>query len=176
MNYSESLQRSTLLMQKMTANAPVVNIYKQWNIVCTDIPFPTIEAKDLPTHDFAGNNGEDTYIPSGIPIKAYDITISFAYKGTLDTAYDNIFGGFIYYLRGELPTDDNYDSITEGGFKIYDRHNKIGRQRAYIKKMDPTMTLAHDTDGDHLTFKITFRVTDPFTDVALTDPEQSVTL
>lgn len=171
----DGLTRSSLLMQKMTSNAPVVNIYKQWGIVCTKIPLPKNESKELPTHDFAGEDGEDTYIPSFIPKKVYDVTIEFEYKGELDTCYDNIFLGFFKYLYGTAPTDDSYDSITEGGFRMYDRFNKMGRQKVYPKTADPE-ELIHLTDGDHLAFKLTFRVTDPTTDIALTDPNAKVTL
>jgi hypothetical protein len=108
------------------------------------------------------------------PKKAYDVTIEFEYKGELDTCYDNIFLGFFKYLYGTAPTDDNYDSITEGGFKMYDQHNLVGRQKVYLKTFDPN-ELIHQS-GDHLTFKLTFRVTDPTTDIALTDPNAKVTL
>ena len=158
----------------MVTGAPVVNIFKQWNIVCEQIPFPKIESKDLPTHDFASKNGEDTYIPSFIPTKPYDLTISFYYNGDLDSCYTNIVKGFLAYLQGTPPANDNYDSITEGGFKIYDRHNMIGRQRVYLKSFDPE-SLTH-VSGDSLPFKLTFRVSDPSTDIVLTDPNAKVTL
>ena len=45
---------------------PVVNIYKQWGVVYKDT-FAQERNKELPTHDFAGEDGEDTYIPSFIP-------------------------------------------------------------------------------------------------------------
>ena len=171
----DEIQRSTILIQKMTANAPVVNLYKQWNIVCEEIPLPKLEAKDLPTKDNPSANGEDTYIPSHIPFKAYDLTINCEYKGALDSCYTNIYKGFISYLQGTAPLSDDYDSITEGGFKIYDQHNGIGRQKIYLKSIDPE-DLAHFNDGDHLEFKITFRYTDPVTDITLTDPNAKVTL
>ena len=172
---TDGITRSSLLIQKMTTGAPTVNLYKQWNIVCTKIPLPKYEVKDLPTHDFTGENGEDTYIPSFIPVKAYDCTIEFKYTGELDSCYTNIYLGFIKYLQGAAPVSDDYDSITEGGFKIYDRHNGIGRQKVYMKSFDPD-ELIHMTDGDHLTFKLPFRFTDPTTDITLTDPNAKVTL
>jgi hypothetical protein len=172
---NEGITRSSLLIQKQVTNAPVVNLYKQWNIVCTKIPIPKLESKELPTHDFSGENGEDTYIPSFIPVKAYDCTIEFAYKGSLDSCYDNIYLGFIKYLQGTAPSSDDYDSITEGGFKIYDYFNKIGRQNVYMKSFDPN-ELIHLDDGDHITFKLDFRFTDPATDITLTDPNAKVTL
>jgi hypothetical protein len=170
-----SLDRSTLLIQKMVTGAPVVNLYQQWSIICTKLPQPKMESKELPTHDFAGEDGEDTYIPSFIPTKPYDSILEFEYVGNLDSCYNNIYLGFLKYLRGNAPTTNDYDSITEGGFKIYDRHNLIGRQKVYLKSFDPE-DLVHLTDGDHLIFKLTFRFTDPTTDITLTDPQAKVTL
>ena len=169
------LTRSSLLIQKMVTNAPTVNIYKQWNIVCTNMPLPKYEVKDIPVHDFNDENGDDAYIPSFMPLKAYDIVMEFAYKGSLDNCYNDIFLGFFAYLLGSAPANYDYDTITEGGFKIYDRFNKIGRQKVYVKLFDPE-NVVHINDGDHLTFKLTFRVTDPVTDITLTDPNASVTL
>jgi len=169
------LDRSSLLIQKMVTGSPVVNLYKQWGIVCSKMPLPKYDAKDLPSHDFSGVNGEDAYIPSFIPIKPYDLQIEFIYKGDLDFCYTNIYKGFIKYLQGNAPINDDYDSITEGGFKIYDRQNMIGRQKVYMKNFDPE-DLIHLTDGDHLLFKLTFHFTDPITDILLTDPNSKVTL
>ena len=170
----DAITRSSLLIQKMVSNAPVVNIYKQWNIVCTKIPFPKIETKELPAHDFSGSNGEDTYIPSFMPFKPYDLQVEFAYKGTEDECYNDVFKGFLKYLQGTEPASDNYDEITEGGFKIYDQHNLVGRQKVYLKIFDPN-ELIHQS-GDHLTFKFTFSVTDPDTDITLIDPKTAVSL
>jgi hypothetical protein len=173
-NENDGIVRSTLLMQKMVSGAPVVNLYLQWGIVATKITTPKQEVKELPTHDFMGYDGEDTYIPSYIPRKAYDEQIEFAYKGNLDSCYDNIYLGFLKYLLGTAPLDEDYDSVTEGGFKLYDQQGKIGRQKVYLKAYDPD-DLVH-FDGDHLTFEITFRVTDPTTDITLTDPKAKVTV
>jgi hypothetical protein len=52
--------------------------------------------------------------------------------------------------------------------------NLVGRQKVYLKTFDPN-ELIHQS-GDHLTFKLTFRVTDPDTDITLTDPNAKVTL
>jgi hypothetical protein len=162
-------KNSQLLMQKMVDGATVVNIYKQWNIVATEIPVPEIEAKDLPVHDFSGENGEDAYIPSYIPVKPYDIEIKFAYMGDLSQCYNNIYKGFLAYLQGTAPANEDYDSITEGGFKIYDQHNLIGRQKVYLKKFNGEGELVQDNEGEHLQFKMTFRVCDPVTDITLAE-------
>ena len=171
---TDGITRSSLLIQKMTANAPVVNLYKQWNIVCTKISMPKYETKDIPVVDFKGSDGDDAYIPSYIPIKPYECTYEFAYKGSLDSCYTNIYLGFIKYLLGTKPANEDYSNITEGGFNIYDKYNNIGRQKVSVNVFDPN-DLVHD-EGDHLTFKVTFKFHDPTTDITLTDPNDKVTL
>ena len=168
------IERSTLLIQKRIQNAPVVNLYKQWNIACTKIPFPKYESKEISVHESASKSGEDAYIPSYIPHKAYDITIEFTYKGDFGHCYTDI-SGFLKYLQGNPPVNDDYDSITEGGFNIYERYNGIGRQKVYMKSFDPE-DLAQMTDADYINFKIIFRVTDPDTDISLIDPNAKVVL
>ena len=51
----------------------------------------------------------------------------------------------------------------------------IGRKNVYMKSFDPN-DLIHMNDGDHLTFKLDFRFTDPTTEIILIDPNAAVTL
>jgi hypothetical protein len=171
----KSFLENILVIQKVFDENGVLSHNRIPDPITCELNRLKYEVKDLPTHDFAGENGEDTYIPSFIPVKAYDCTIEFKYTGELDSCYTNIYLGFIKYLQGAAPVSDDYDSITEGGFKIYDRHNGIGRQKVYMKSFDPD-ELIHMTDDDHLTFKLPFRFTDPTTDITLTDPNAKVTL
>ena len=171
----DGITRSSMLMQKMVDGSPVVNLYRQWGVICTKIPMPKIESKDIPVRDDKGEDGEDAYIPSHLPVKAYDLTIEFGYVGEIGLCYTNIFNGFLAYLLGTPPTVTGYDAITEGGFKMYDKYNGIGRRKVYLKTFDPDGLIYLD-DGDHLTFKLTFRITDPITDIMLIDPESKITL
>ena len=78
-------------MQKTTENAPVKDSLVHFGIVCTEFPFkPGGETKDLPKRDWSDEDGEDTYIPDKLPLKAYDLEAEMCYKGDLGTAYDKI--------------------------------------------------------------------------------------
>ena len=114
----------SILMQKTTENAPVKDSLAHFGIVCTEFPFkPGGETKDLPKRDWPEEDGEDTYIPDKLPLKAYDLEAEMCYKGDLGTAYDKIMA-FQNYLTGE-----NGDGAT---LKIYNSHTGIGRQGLYL--------------------------------------------
>ena len=101
----------SILMQKTTENAPVKDSLAHFGIVCTEFPFkPGGETKDLPKRDWSDEDGEDTYIPDKLLLKAYDLEAEMCYKGDLGTAYDKIMA-FQNYLTGE-----NGDGAT---LKIY---------------------------------------------------------
>lgn len=154
---------------------PTINIFMQWGIVAKEIPLPKYEVKELPSHDYIGEHGEDTYIPSFIPLKSYDMTIQFYYKGGMDLCYTNVVEGFISYLIGNKPINDDYNSINEGGLIIYDPYNRVGKQKVYMKVFDPE-NMVMSSDGESLSFKITFHITDPVSNVSLSDPKKKVIL
>ena len=107
-----------------TENAPVKDSLAHFGIVCTEFPFkPVWETKDLPKRDWPDEDGEDTYIPDKLLLKAYDLEAEMCYKGDLGTAYDKIMA-FQNYLTGE-----NGDGAT---LKIYNSHTGIGRQGLYL--------------------------------------------
>ena len=134
----------SILMQKTTENAPVKDSLAHFGIVCTEFPFkPGGETKDLPKRDWPDEDGEDTYIPDKLLLKAYDLEAEMCYKGDLGTAYDKIMA-FQNYLTGE-----NGDGAT---LKIYNSHTGIGRQGLYLLEVV-------------LTFPVKFRVTDPRTQI-----------
>ena len=111
----------SILMQKTTENAPVKDSLAHFGIVCTEFPFkPGGETKDLPKRDWPDEDGEDTYIPDKLLLKAYDLEAEMCYKGDLGTAYDKIMA-FQNYLTGE-----NGDGAT---LKIYNSHTGIGACR-----------------------------------------------
>lgn len=81
----------SILMQKTTENAPVKDSLAHFGIVCTEFPFkPGGETKDLPKRDWPDEDGEDTYIPDKLLLKAYDLEAEMCYKGDLGTAYDKM--------------------------------------------------------------------------------------
>lgn len=142
----------TILIQKEKEGAAVKDTVRDWNIACTDIPFlPENEAKELPSRDWPDEDGEDTYHPETIKMKAYDLDISLCYKGDLGSAYTQI-EEFMAYLTGR-----------DGGgtfFKIYSPHTLIGRGGCYMKQFAPD-DFWKGNGEDVLEFKITVRVTEP---------------
>ena len=72
----------SIYFQKNKSGSPVLDTYTEWSIVCKDFPFmPYGESKDLPAREWADEDGEDTFFPEEIKLKAYDIDVEFAYKG-----------------------------------------------------------------------------------------------
>lgn len=149
-------QEYVLLMQKMYMGAAVKDSLKDFGIVCTEVPFlPFSEMKELPTRDWPEEDGEDVYVPSRLAMKAYDMEISFCYKGGAKSAYDGI-KKFIDYLTGE----DGESPV----LKIYSPYTGIGRKSVYLKEYgDDDFFL--DVEEDVVLFSMTFRITDPKTDI-----------
>lgn len=149
----------SLLMQKMRSNSVVKDSFVDFGIVCTDVPFlPFGEAKELPTREWPDEDGEDTYIPDRIPIDAYDFEIEFCYKGNRSTAYGKI-RSFFEYITG---MDNNGSAL-----KIYSPYTGIGRQNIHFKSISD-FDFGKSNIDESVVFSVTFRVTDPVTDVTLT--------
>ena len=147
--------------QKMRVNAPVKETIEDFSIYTKDIPFVICgESKELYSNDWKGESGSDEYIPSVIPLKEYDMDVEFAYKGAKNSANTKI-KAFLDYITGK--------DGTGAELKIYNTHTRIGRQHVRFVKLDDDADLERDDSGagDILTFKITFRVNDPDTDITL---------
>ena len=144
----------SILFQKMKSGAPVKDFLDNFGMVCTDFPLPSQgDVKDLPKRDWADEDGEDTYIPDTLPLKAYDIKISVCYNGTKGTAMDKL-EALIDYLTGA----DNYGSR----LKIYNAHTRTGRQDVYLSKISNT-ELWQGEDEEILEFDMELHVCDPKT-------------
>lgn len=146
----------SILFQKALDGAKVKDLLTEWGMVCTDFPFELYpETKDLPKRDWADEDGEDTFIPDVLPLKAYDLEAGICYAGDMATAYNKIVS-FLNYLIGE---DGNGATI-----KVHNPHTNIGRQNLYF--LGASDYDFHSTkDGDVVTFKVKFRVTDPKTEI-----------
>lgn len=146
----------SILFQKTVEGAKVKDLLTEWNMVCTDFPFELYpETKVLPKRDWADEDGEDTFIPDVLPLKAYDLEAGICYKGKMSTAYDKL-TSFLSYLIGE---DGNGATL-----KVYNLYAGIGRQGLYF--LGASDYNFHSTnDGDIVTFKVKFRVTDPKTQI-----------
>lgn len=142
----------SILFQKDSEGAKVKDLLTDWGMVCTDFPFDLYpETKDLPKRDWADEDGEDTFIPDVLPLKAYDLEAGICYKGEMKSAYDKI-SSFLNYLIGE---DGNGATL-----KIHNIHTGIGRQRIYFIGASD-YDFHSESGGDVVTFKVKFRVTDP---------------
>ncbi len=152
----------------------VVDLLSAFNIVCQEFPFKkNPKPKDLPTRDWAGEDGLDVYIPEKLPVKHYDIEVTFLYKGT-EKAMRTDLNDFIDFLYGRN------DGAVGGRLAIYNEYTGIGRKDIVVAEVENE--IFHLTDGDPdavAKFKITFTVYDPTTEVTpaydIYDGKRSVT-
>lgn len=164
------------LLLKKGSDGEVVNSFTRWGIVCCKVPFKIgCKTKSLATHDWADEDGEDTYIPSQLRYESYDTEFEFAYKGeelalnamNLGLAMVQI-GSFKNWLCGR--------GGTGASLSIYSPFSRIGRQGCYLSSLSDeapcVMSKYHGSNLYHenvVTFKATFRVTDPATDIVLSE-------
>ncbi len=157
-----------LYIQKMNgADTGVKNSLTDFYAVCTDFPFKTGgETKDLVKREWAGEDGEDVYIPSTLPLKAYDLEIEMCYKRRANISNDNV-------LKADL---DNFrDFLLGGALKIYNPATGIGRQNVYLSDFEDIKPYKIKTSAIEMgglrvientaTFTVKFRVSDPRTDI-----------
>lgn len=148
-----------ILFQKMTSNAPVVDTFDNWGVVCKDFPFKLYgEAKELPSHDWKDEHGDDEYVPSELKIASYEVEVEFAYKGEMNTANTNI-KGFLDYLTGR--------GGTGAELKVYDTYTRIGRQHVRYVSVDEDVFYRQEDGGDVVVFVVTFKINDPVTEITL---------
>lgn len=121
-------------------------------------------------------------MPSKLMFEAYDAEFEMAYYGKelatnpfdLDLAFTHI-SAFKKWLTGNDTT-----SGTGSELKIYSPYSTIGRQGCYLIEIsdeDPQVQLAQQGSNLYhenvVTFKVKFRVTDPMTDISLTQSSSS---
>lgn len=138
----------------------VVDLFDAFNIVCRDFPFvKNPSPKELPTRDWAGEDGLDVYIPDKIPIKHYDIEVDFIYKGEEDTIREDL-TSFIDFIYGRN------EHAVGGRLAIYNEHTGIGRKDVVVSEIGNDLFYLTDADPDAVaTFKVKFTVYDPTTEV-----------
>ena len=160
-----------LLIQQQTYNGStysdvgnVVDTLASYHMACQEMPFKHLpELKDLPKREWNDESGEDVYIPlDGVKFKAYDLDIKFLYVGTKEAISTDL-KNFIDFLYGR----------NNGGaalMSMYDEYTKSGRRGMYVTKVDNELFFFNDASIDAIAeFKVTFRVTDPVTNVVLTN-------
>lgn len=168
-------ERYTLLIQK--AGGSVIDTFTQWGIVCCSVPFKAGgTTKKLPVRTWYDEHGDDTYIPRQLKMEAYDAEFEMAYKGlelatqpfNLSHAFVQI-NAFLEWLSGNDGAGGNGAEIS-----IYSPYAGIGRQGCYLSKISdesPHLQVAQERGNVYnetiVTFKVTFRVTDPVTNITL---------
>lgn len=163
-------------MQK--GDGPVVSSYGEFGIVCCSVPFKAgCEVKELAKRDWPDEHGEDTYFPPKTVMKAYDAEFTMAYKG--QELADNPFNLALAFQHirqfKQWLTGNNTEEGSGSELKIYSPHSTIGRQGCYLTEIsDEEPCVQTKQEGGNLyhenvvTFKVKFRVTDPVTDITLT--------
>ena len=148
-----------IYFKKMKSDALVVDTLDNWGIVCKEFPFKLYgEAKELPSHDWKDEDGDDEYIPSELPIASYEVEVEFAYKGVMDSANANI-KGFLDYLTGR---DGSGVELM-----VYDTYTKIGRRSVRFVSVSEDVFYRQEEGGDVVVFSVTFKMNDPVTDITL---------
>lgn len=167
--------RNALLIQK--GNGSVVNTYTQWGIACLKVPFKAGgKTKDLPNREWFDEHGDDTYFPQQLMMEGYDAEFEMVYCGkelatnpfNLSLAATNI-KAFKQWLTG-----NNVSTGSGAELKIYSPYSAIGRQGCYLLEIsdeDPHLQTVQDGSNIYhenvVTFKVKFRVTDPYNDITL---------
>ena len=148
-----------IYFKKMKSDALVVDTLDNWGIVCKEFPFKLYgEAKELPSHDWKDEDGDDEYIPSKLPIASYEVEVEFAYKGVMDSANASI-KGFLDYLTGR---DGSGVELM-----VYDTYTKIGKQHVRFVSVSDDVFHRQEEGGDVVVFSVAFKVNDPVTDITL---------
>lgn len=146
----------------------VVDLLEKFNVACQDFPYKrNPKSKDLPTRDWAGEDGLDVYIPEGgIPEKSYDIDVEFIYVGTEQAMRDDLIA-FIDFIKGRAKGSSS-DAVQSGRLAIFDEHVQMGRKDVVVDEIDNELYYRSDYDNDKVArFKVRFKVFDPTTDVEL---------
>ena len=165
MNYKKLLiQQQNYSGGTYTSVGSVVDTQSSFRVVCQEFPFKHYpEAKDLPKRDWYDRHGEDVYIPTdGMKFKAYDLEAKFLYVGSQAQMSEDL-RNFISFIYGR----------NDGGsplLAIYDEYTKTGRRGVLVESVDNELIAYDDANAEVIgQFKVKFRVTDPVTDITLTN-------
>lgn len=140
----------------------VCRLDSKWKIVCQDFPFKrNPKPKELPSRDWAGEDGLDVYIPQKLPVQSYDIEVPFLYVGTEEDIRTDI-ASFIDYLYGR-----NAGAVGSR-LAIYNTYADMGRKDVVVSEVNDDLFFLTNHDPDAVArFKVKFTVHDPTTELAL---------
>lgn len=150
------------------AKGSVVDLLSAFNIVCQEFPFKKNPSpKDLPTRDWAGEDGLDVYIPEKLPVKHYDIDVIFLYKGS-EQAMRGDLNNFIDFLYGRIKGAES-DVVQSSRLAIFNEYTRLGRKDVIVSEIENEIFNLSDSDPDGVAkFKVRFTVYDPTTEVTPT--------
>lgn len=143
----------------------VVDLLKTFNIICLEFPFSkNPKTKDLPTRDWAGEDGLDVYVPEKLPMKHYDIEVFFLYVGTKSNIRTDI-SNFIDFIYGRAKADVN-DTVKSGRLAVYNEYVGMGRKDIVVAELSNELFHCSESDPDAVAkIKVKFTVYDPTTEV-----------
>lgn len=149
----------------------VVDTKVKFGCVCKDSPFKYLpETKELASRDWFDEDGEDVYFPAArvIPCAAYDWEVSFLFTASTAALLRTNAKSFLQYVCGKKDSSDGTLAYSVC-LAVYDEYTGIGRRGVYVKEVSPEVFVHDDGDNDCVAeIKVTFRVTDPVTDITLT--------
>lgn len=151
----------SIIFQKEKLGSPSKDLVSDFGMVCISFPFQLgFETKEVTTDDWIEEDGEDSFEPDILPLKAYDLEAEIGYQGS---DFKTKLKSFLDYLIGV-----DGDGVK---LKVYNPHSKIGRKGLRFLKYEPVIS-----SSDVFTFKVTFRVTDPRTEISLVKRNNIITL
>ena len=175
------MNRYTLLFQK--GSGRVVDSFSKWGIVCCKVPFSVGgKTKEPAKRNWLDEHGDDAYLPKKLMFESSEVEFTLAYKGqelatnpfNLSLAVTQI-DAFKKWLTGN---DTQNGSGSE--LKIYSPYSALGRQKCYLMEIsNEEPYLMTKQQGGNLynenvvEFKVKFKVTDPVTNITLTESSSS---
>lgn len=189
--YKTYIQQLSLDGQN-TPKGSVVDLLERFHIVSQEFPFKkNPKPKELPTRDWAGEDGLDVYIPEDLPMKDYEVEVTFLYvRNTSDNGSSGYgsetaeetrnrlmrkdIGDFIDFLYGKMKAAVS-DTVKSGRLAVYDECSGIGRKDVVVAEVENELFYMSDNDSDGVAkFKVKFNVYDPTTDVTASRDQNGV--
>lgn len=143
----------------------VVDLLNTYKVACQEFPFKKFpKPKDLPSRDWSGDDGLDVYVPSTLPMKEYDMEVTFIYVGT-ELSIRADLSNFIDFLYGRNTVASGV--VRGARLAVYDEHVGMGRKDVVVSEVENTLFhLVPGFDSDAIAqFKVKFTVYDPVTPV-----------
>ena len=159
--YIQQISNSVTFYEKGT----VVDLLKTFNIVCQDFPFvKNPRSKGIPARDWPDEDGVDVYVPPTLPLKDYELDVTFLYVGTEPNIRADI-SSFIDFIYGRKKGSDA-DTVQSGRLAVYNEYVGMGRKDIVVSDVDNEIFYCTDSDPDALAmFKVKFKVYDPTTEI-----------